>query len=113
MPAPNYTLQPLLPKDLDSIPIQVLSPDETAVIAITISAVNNRVALPSNCEIVEICASDNCRIVFGNASVDATTGTRRLFTAGAAVYRVPEGATHVAVTSYNASTGLVTVTRLY
>lgn len=110
---PNYSLAPLLPKDRDSVSIQVLAPDETAVVSVTIAAGNQRVALPSNCEIVEVAASDNCLMVFGDSSVDVTTGTRRLFPAGSAVYRVPPGATHIAVTSFSASSGTVTVTRLF
>lgn len=109
----NVTHQPLLPKDRDSIPVQVLSVQEDTVVVANIAAGNNRVALPPESEIVEVSASDTCRIVFGNSSVDATVGTRRVFPLGSAVYKVPPGATHIAVTTYNASSGIVTIARMF
>lgn len=81
--------------------------------SVPIAAGNNRVALPPEAEIVEVSASDTCKIVFGDSTVDATTGTRRIFPLGSAVYKVPPGATHIAVTTYNASSGTVTVARMF
>ena len=109
----NIAHQPLLPKDRDSKSIQVLSVQEDTVVQVTIAAGNNRVALPAESEIVEVAASDTCRVVFGSASVDATAGTRRVFPAGCAVYKVPPGATHVAVTQVGTSSGFVTVARMF
>lgn len=110
---PNYSLAPLLPKDRDSVSIQVLAPDEAAVVVANIAPGNNRVALPADCEIVEVAASDACRMAFGDGTVDVSVGNRRIFPAGAAVYRVPPGVTHIAVSQYNGSTGVVSITRMY
>jgi hypothetical protein len=109
----NVAHHPLLPKDRDSLPIQVLSVQEDTVVQANIAAGNNRVALPAESEIVEVAASDNCRIAFGTSTVDVTVGTRRVFPMGSAVYKVPPGATHIAVTTYNASSGVVTVARMF
>lgn len=109
----NVTHLPLLPKDRDSIPMQVLSVQEDTVVAANIAGGNNRVALPADSEIVEIAASDVCRVKFGTSTVDATVGTARVFPQGVAVYKVPPGATHVAVTNYNASAGIVTIARMF
>jgi hypothetical protein len=82
-------------------------------VQVGIAGGNNRVALPPESEIVEVSASDACRIAFGNASVDATAGTRRIFPSGVCVYKVPPGATHVAVTQVGTSSGFVTVARMF
>jgi hypothetical protein len=79
----------------------------------SIAAGNNRVALPAESEIVEVSASDTCRVAFGTSTVDATVGTRRVFPAGCAVYKVPPGATHIAVTQVGTSSGVVTVARMF
>lgn len=109
----NVAHQPLLPKDRDSIPIQVLSVEEGTVVQLVIGAGNQRIALPTQSEVVEVAASDTCRVAFGDSSVDATAGTRRLFPSGSAVYKVPPGATHIAVTQVGTSSGFVTVARMF
>lgn len=109
----NVTHLPLLPKDRDSIPVQVLSVQEDTVVFANIAGGNNRVALPPDSEIVEVAASDVCRVKFGNSSVDATSGTSRIFPQGVAVYKLPPGATHISVTNYNASSGILTVARMF
>jgi hypothetical protein len=109
----NVAHHPLLPKDRDSLPIQVLSVQEDTVVEAPIAAGNNRVALPAESEIVEVSASDTCKFAFGNSSVDVTVGVKRVFPLGSAVYKVPPGATHIAVTQYNGSTGVVTVARMF
>lgn len=103
----------LLPKDRDSIPVQVLSVEEGTVVQLSIGAGNQRIALPAFSEIVEIAATDTCKVAFGDGSVDATAGTRRVFPSGSAVYKVPPNATHVAVTQVGTSTGVVTVARMF
>lgn len=102
-----------LPVDKDSAPIQVLAPVETTVAQASIGAANDRQPLPSGAQIVEVATSDGCRFVFGDSSVDATSGTRRILPPNAlVVYRVPAGATHFAVVRIAAEAGIVTVTRL-
>lgn len=104
---------PFLLKDRDDHSIQTLAPDDTTVVQATIAAGNSRAALPTGAQIVEIASTDFCRIAFGDVTVDATAGTRRIFPAGAATYRIPDGADHFAVTQVGASSGVVTVTRLF
>jgi hypothetical protein len=111
--SPNHATHPLLPKDRDSHVIQTLAPDDESVVELPIQAGNNRVALPAECEVVEVSATNECRMAFGDSSVDATVGIRRIFPIGVAVYRVPPGITHVAITNLSGSNGFVTVTRLY
>lgn len=110
---PSYTINPSMPKDRHSQPIQVLAPYEESAVTLTIAPGNARVALPAYAQVVEIAASENCRIRFGDSSVDATVSNARLFPNGVGVVAVPPGATHIAVTQYNGSAGLVSVARLY
>jgi len=98
-----------LPKDVDGHSIQTLAPVESTVAQVVIAGGNQRVALPTGANIIEIACNDVCRIKLGDSTVDATSGTSRIFPPGAAVYRVPSGATHLAVTQVGASSGFVTV----
>lgn len=100
--------KPVMPRDNNSDAIQTLSPLEGTVVQLTISAGNSSIALPEDAEVIEVAASDLCRLKFGTASVDATSGAR-VFPPGVAVYKVPEGATHVAVTQIGTSSGFVTI----
>ena len=93
--------------------IQVLSVQEDTVVQATIAAGNNRVALPADSEIVEVSASDTCRISFGTSTIDVTAGTHRVFPAGCAVYKIPPDATHIAVTQVGTSSGFVTIARMF
>ena len=110
---PRFGHEARLPRDKDDNPIQVLSVEEDTVVAANIASGHNRVALPADADVVEIAATNECKIKFGNSSVDASTGVARVFPLGVCVYKVPQGATHLSVTSYNSSTGLVTVARMY
>src|SRR6185312_7750960 len=101
----TLTTLPTLLKDRDSHGIQTLIPDDSSVAAATISAVNSRAPLPADAQIVEVVATDLCRFAFGDETVDATQGTRRIFN-GTGVYRVPPNATHFAVTQVGTSSGL-------
>ena len=103
---------PNLHKDANAAPIQVLIPDDASVVQITIGAGNQSTSLPSGAVIVEICATDDCRVAFGTSGVDATSGVKRAFTKGAAVYKLPDTATHVACTQIGTSSGFLTITRL-
>ena len=101
-----------MPKDVDGKAIQVLAPVEGTVAEVVIGAASSSVALPSGASVVEVAASDLCRIKFGDASVDASVGTVRVFPAGVAVYRVPVGATHIAAIRIGSSSGFLTVAEL-
>jgi hypothetical protein len=98
-----------LPKDVDGHSIQTLAPVEDTVVQAVITAGNQRITLPTGANIVEVAANDVCRIKFGDSAVDASSGTVRIFPPGAAVYRVPAGATHLAVTQVGTSSGFLTV----
>lgn len=100
-----------LPQDVDSRPIQVLSPTESSVANLTISGASVKVALPSGAQIVEIASADLCRMAFGDSNVTASS-TSRLVPAGVSVYRVPTGASHIACIQVGASSGGVTITKL-
>jgi hypothetical protein len=104
--------QPLLPRDRDGIPMQVLSVQEDTVIQLSIAAGNQRTTLPPDAEVVEVAATDVCRLKFGNASVDATASAR-VFPGGTQIYKLPPGATHVAITQVGTSSGFVTVARMF
>lgn len=104
--------QPSMPRDPDGHPIQTLAPDDTTVVQANIASGNNVASLPVGALVVEVAASDFCRIAFGDGTVDVTAGTHRIFPSGAAVYRVPSGMDHFAVTQLGTSSGVVTVTKL-
>lgn len=101
-----------LPQDEDSAPIQVLSPDESAVASFALAGTTNVTALPALSEIVEIAVTGNCKFVFGTAGVSAATGTRRLLCAGVYVYRVPTGATHFDAVTVDGSSGRISLGRM-
>ena len=98
-----------MPKDVDGKAIQTLSPIESTTVQALIAAGNQRIAIPTGSNIVEISANDTCRIKFGDNTVDATAGTARIFPPGSAVYKVPSEATHLAVTQVGTSSGFLTM----
>lgn len=108
--------QTYLPQDKAGASIQTLAPDESTVVELTIGA-DSRIALPANARVVEVAATGVCRIRFGDSGVTAAGG--RVFPAGISVYKVPETdvdgtrATHIAAVQIGASTGTVTVARMY
>ena len=110
---PSYTINPSMPKDRHSQPIQVLAPYEASAVTLSIAPGNQRIALPAFAQVVEIAASDVCRVRFGDSTVDATVADARVFPAGVGVVAVPPGSTHFAITQYNGSSGIVSVARLY
>lgn len=90
-------------------PIQVLAPATTVKAAITASSA--RVALPTDSEVVRVAADGNCYIAFGNGSVVATANDI-LFPVGSEMFRVPAGATNIAVIQDGAATGSLVVTSM-
>lgn len=106
-----------LRQDKDSTPIQVLAPVETSVQGFTLSGSTQTTALPTSSEIVEVAITGNCKFAFGTAAVNATSGTKRVLTAGVYVYAVPETspgtiATHFDAVTVDGSSGRVTVARM-
>lgn len=110
---PTKEVEATAPYGANDAPIQVLAPEESTVAEVDISAVNDRAALPANASIVEVAVTANCRFAFGNSTVDASVGTRRILTTGVYVYRVPQGATNFAAIRVATESGLVTVGRLW
>jgi hypothetical protein len=111
--------QAQLPQDIDSAPVQVLTPVETTVAKATIGASNVATALPGASELVEVANSDNIFFSFGTSAIDASAGNHRLLVPGVYVYAVPYTsfavlATHFAIIQAGAPTGpaVCTVTRL-
>lgn len=98
----------LIPVDLRGHPIQTLAPEVTAVLSF--GAASNRVALPSGAELVRIGATQDCYIEFGNGSVTAS-GSSIFMPKGSEIFRVPDGATHIAALQFNAG-GQCSVTRM-
>lgn len=109
----EYAHNPRLPRDQDSHPIQVLSVEESTVVLLDITPVSLRAALPASSDVVEIAASDACYIKFGDSSVVAAASTSRVFPLGAAAYKVPIGATHLAVIQLGGSAGTLSIARMY
>lgn len=101
-----------LPRDPSAAPIPVLAPEDTTVATATIQTGNNSAALPAGSIIVEVCATDYCRMAFGISTIDVTTGTRRIIPPGVSVYKIPANATHFAITQFGTTSGTVTVTKL-
>jgi hypothetical protein len=111
------TDSPSLLKDRDGAPIQTLIPDDTTVASLTSGADSTSAALPADPSgnvaiIVEVTASNFCYIAFGADEVEASTASR-LMSPGSRVYRVPPGATTVAVLELGGNAAAVSITRLY
>ena len=102
-----------LPQDEDSVPIQVLAPDESSVASFTLAGTTNVTALPVLSQIVEVAVTGNCRFVFGTSGVSAATGTRRILLPGVYVYKVPSGATHFDAVTFGGSSGSISVVRMF
>lgn len=78
-----------LPRDDDSAPIQILSPDPTGSVFITSTeGASASVQLPANTEVVRIGASGSVVLSFGASGVDAGLGQTDsfIFPAGAEVF---------------------------
>lgn len=105
----NKTVQ--LPIDLDSQPIQVLSPVESTAVVGTSAGASTRVALPASSEIVEVAFTDTVHWFFTTSAGTATSSMK--IGVGVGVYRVPVGATHMAFIPVSGVAGaLGSVTRL-
>lgn len=95
-----------LPIDQNGNPIQALALASNANAAIGLSSVT--IAIPANTDIVRIAATAGCRIKFGPSSVTASV-VDTVFPIGVEVFKVPAGATHLAVIQEGAASGALTV----
>lgn len=90
--------------------IQALSPDTSNTTSVAIDASSVQLTLPSNTEVIRCAADADCFILFGT---DPTaTDEAMLFPSGVEVFRVPNGATKIAVIQSGSSTGTFNVTKL-
>jgi len=93
----------ILPRDDNSERIQVLSLANAGSVHInSIEASSNRIAVPTNAEIIRISASGSVWLAFGNSTVSAAaqTSNSMLFTAGAEVFHLrDESFTNIAALS--------------
>lgn len=103
-----------LPKDVDSVPIQVLSPVEGTVVNFLMSSSTNPQALPAGAQIVEVAVSGNALVAFGSAPNAATSG--HLLVTGVYIYRVPSPsgitATKMDAVTVDGSSGRCTIVKL-
>lgn len=98
-----------LPRDQDNHPIQVLAPSTLVNAAVGGSSVAT--ALPAVGEIVEIGVNTDAWILFGTSGSTVATSTGMFMPKGAAVYKVPPGATHLCHIQDTAS-GRISIVRL-
>jgi hypothetical protein len=75
-------------RDDNSQPVQVLAADSDGSV-LSPTASTARVAIPSNCSIVEISCLTAVHIKFGDNTVNATTNDRPLPAGAVVVYAVP------------------------
>lgn len=101
-----------LPQDADSASIQVLAPVESSVQGVVLAATSNRQALPAGSEVVEVACTGNCKFAFGDSTVDATVGTKRVLIQGVYMYKVPQFASFFDAVTVDGSTGRITVSRM-
>ena len=106
---PEVQVRANIPRDLDDVPIPVLSPGSLTNAAVTVSSLAS--AIPSGAEIVEIASSTDCYILFTTSGGSVTSSTGQVFPKGVNNYRVPAGATHVAHIRDSAD-GRISITRL-
>lgn len=68
-------------------------------------------AIPSGSVIVEVSASTDCYILFGDSGATVSASTGAFFPKGVAVYRVEDEQTHIAHIQ-SAAAGRITITQL-
>lgn len=86
--------------------IQVLAPHGAAVNG-NIGASSARLTLPS-ADVVRVSCSIDTYVRFGDVSVNADSSSM-LFLSGTEVFKVPEGAEHLAFIAFGAETGRISV----
>lgn len=106
-----------LPRDTNSVPIQVLAPVESTVVNFVLAATTNPHSLPAGSQIVEVAVTGNCQFAFGASGVSAVGSGARVLTPGVYVYKVPYSnglvlADHFDAVTVDGSSGRVTVAQL-
>ena len=96
-----------LPLDQFGKPIPVLGEAGTPV-NLTAGAASVSGALPANCDVVRVACLNDCYIDFGTSGVVAAAGTSMFMPKGAELFKVPSGATHIAVIQHTTG-GVVSV----
>lgn len=102
-----------LPTDKNAIALQILSPAYASAVNGTIVATSQRVALPTDSEILFITNTQDMWVAFGTGSIVAVSQASGTFLllAGERPLQKPSGATHLAVIR-NTTDGLFSVTCL-
>jgi hypothetical protein len=98
----------IISRDQNGQVIQTLAPDGSTTAKSALTSGSVAVALPSGAEFVEIASTGNFHFLFG---VSATVDTNdSLFPAGSAIYRVPDGATHLSHIRADAASDALPIT---
>jgi hypothetical protein len=107
--APNRVTAKL-PQDLDSSPIQVLTPGASS--NRSIATVSGNASLPTDAEIIRVANNIDMYLAFGDSGVTASD-TDMLVLAGVEFFVVPVTSTHYAVINTDgSSSGDAGVTRM-
>lgn len=105
----NKHVDAILPRDNDSYPIQCLAP--STITNGPISSSSAVLVLPSGASIVEVGVSSDCWLLWGTSGSTVTTSTGMFMPKGSAIYRVPDGVTHIAAIQDTVS-GRLSITKL-
>jgi hypothetical protein len=103
-----------LPLDSNNNALQLLTPPhQGGASAVTNATLNTTLAsaIPGGASVVEIGATEDAYILFGESGDVVSTTTGFFLPKGAVVYRVPESSTHVIHVS-NGTAGRITITKL-
>lgn len=107
--------------DMNGVVVPFMAPEPSTTVAVAIGAASSRVGLPTGgagllADFVRVAATNPCRFKFGDANVVAVNGAGAgdsyLNANYAEVYRVPDGATYIAVIQEGAVTGTVSITEM-
>ena len=97
-------------KDVNNHPIQAVEPVSASVAKASISGSSVQLTIPTGSVLIRCASNNNCYIEFGT-NPTATTNSM-LFPAGVEIFRVPAGATKIAVIQDGAVTGTFQVTKM-
>ena len=98
-----------MPTDANAAAVQTLSP--STIVNAALGAASVASPIPSGAVIVEVAVDQDAYIEFGLSGQTAVTTTSSFFPKGVAVYRIPDGATHLAHIRHTTS-GRITMTSL-
>jgi streptogramin lyase len=110
--ADRASVQTQIPKDRSGVPVPVLGPDpDTALTNGTVNSGSQTHAIPSGSEIVEVAVSTDTWLLFTTSGGSVSNSTGMFLPSGVISYRVPEGATHIAVIQ-DSTSGRISITRM-